>query len=114
MWYRAKPRLPLPADSSSELEKLTATVAKWGKEAGFLGLEDRLEPRLLAMVREAAARLFGTFEADSGRLRSELDAVESEWDQEAHRVAAYRSRFGVAKGTDRLLTRLRLWLWDYR
>jgi hypothetical protein len=66
------------------------------------------------MVREAAGRLFGSFEADSDRLRSELDEVESDWEQTALRLSAYRSRFGMPGTRDGCLSRLRCWLWDFR
>ncbi len=114
MWRRTEANVPPPADSSVELAKLTAIVGKWGMEAGFLGLEDRLEPRLESMVREAAGVLFGNFETESDRLRSELEAAESEWDQAAHRVAAYRSRFGAHRENGGWWTGLRCWFWDFR
>lgn len=114
MWHRTEANIPPPAGSRSEMAKLTATVAKWGMEAGFLGFEDRFEPRLESMVREAAALLFGNFEAESGRLRSELEATESERNQAAHRVAAYRSRFGAPVGHGEWWTQWRCWFWDFR
>jgi hypothetical protein len=114
MWHRTEARVSPPADSGSEMAKLTAMVVKWGMEAGFLGLEDRLEPRLESMVREAADLLFGRFESESECLRSELEATESEWEQAAYRVAAYRSRFGAPRGTECWWTRVRCWFWDFR
>jgi hypothetical protein len=114
MLHRVESRLPVPGDPGSAMGKLTSIVGKWGMEAGFLGLEDDFEPRLEALMLEAAARLYGDPEADLGRLRSELDSVESEWDQAAHRIATYRSRFGVAGAGGGWWNRLRAWFWDFR
>jgi hypothetical protein len=114
MSHRVESKPPVPGDPATEMGKLTSIVRKWGMEAGFLGLEDDFEPRLAALVVEAAARLYGNAEADLGRLRSELDSVESEWDQAAHRVAAYRSRFGAAAARGGWWNRLRAWFWDFR
>lgn len=105
---------PRPEECSSEMGSLITTVAKWGLETGFLGLDHELDPMLTSLVREAASRLFGSFEAEMSRLRSALDALESEWDQAAHRVAAYRSNFGELVRRHGWLTGLRAWLWDFR
>ena len=94
MLRRDEQKMPKPEDSSMEMSKLTATVAKWGMETGFLGLEHTLEPMLTSLVHGAAARLFGSFEAELSRIQSERDTLEAEWDDAAHRVAAYRSSFG--------------------
>jgi hypothetical protein len=114
MLNHAESTLPVPGDQGSEMGKLSSIVGKWGLEAGFLQLQDDFEPRLEALVLEAAARLYGNAEADLGRLRSELDSVESEWDQAAHQVATYRSRFDAARARGGWWNRLRAWFWDFR
>ncbi len=111
---RVEPKpVPLP-DSGSEMAKMTVSVAKWGLEAGFLGLEDRLEPRLAAMVREAAMRLFGNFEAETARLRSEMETAETEWQQAALQIAAWRSRLDRPETSRGWIKRLCSWVFDFR
>ena len=103
-----------PAECSSEMGKLMATVSKWGLESGFLGIEDHLEPRLVASVQGAKGRLFGSSEAEVDRLRSELDAMETDWDQAAHLVSGYRARLAKKDPGAGWWTRLRCWFWDLR
>lgn len=105
--------MPLPG-SGAEMAKMTASVAKWGLEAGFLGLEDRLEPRLAAMVREAAMRLFGNCEAETARLRSEMVTAETEWQQAALQIAAWRSRLNQPEAKRGWLKGLYSWFVDFR
>ena len=114
MLHRDEQKLPKSEDSSVEMSDLTARVAKWGMETGFLGLEHSVEPMLTSLVHEAARRLFGSSETELSRLRSELDTLEAEWEQTAHRVAAYRSRFGELVKSYGWLTGFRAWFWDFR
>jgi hypothetical protein len=65
--------------SHSEMETLTAQVGKWGMEAGFFDLEDHLEPRLAALIRDSSEKLFGNCEAELDCLQSALDSAEIEW-----------------------------------
>jgi hypothetical protein len=102
-----------------EMEQLMALAAQWGLEAGFLGIEGHLEPRMQALLEVSVNRLFGYFEAEHDRLMAEIDSAETAWDQAQQAITQYRSRYGTGPNGDRTgwLHRLRNWLWqtrDYR
>jgi hypothetical protein len=96
-----------------------AQAAQWGLEAGFLGIDGHLEPRMQALLEESVKRLFGDFEAERDRLMAEIGSAETAWDQAQQVITLYRSRYGTGAEGERAgwLRRLRNWLWqtrDYR
>ena len=114
MLHHDKPVLSPAVNGHREMETLMSTVGKWGMEAGFLGLDDYLEPRLAALVREGAERLFGSCASERDRLRVELETVESDWERAARQTEGYRARMGTLRAGRGLLTALRTWYWDFR
>jgi len=102
-----------------EMEQLMALAAKWGLEAGFLGIDGHFEPRMQALLEESVKRLFGDFEAERDRLMAALESAETAWDQAQAVITQYRSRYGSEGNGERRgwLHRLRNWRWqtrDYR
>jgi len=107
------------AASPRQMEQLMTLAAQWGLEAGFLGIDGHLEPRIQALLEESVKRLFGDFEAERDRLMAELDSAETAWEQAQEVISEYRSRYGTGANGERSswLRRLRRWLWqtrDYR
>ena len=107
------------AAAAREMEQLMVLAAQWGMEAGFLGIDAHLEPRVQALLDESVKRLYGDFEAGHDRLMAELDDAETAWDQAQAVIAEYRCRYGTGANGERSswLGRLRNWLWqtrDYR
>ena len=107
------------AAGACEMEQLMGMAAQWGLEAGFLGIDGHLEPRMQALLEESVKRLFGDFDAERDRLMAELDAAGTAWDQAQAVIAEYRCRYGTGANGERSswLGRLRNWLWqtrDYR
>ena len=99
-----------------EMEQLMTLAAQWGLEAGFLGIEGHLEPRMQVLLKESVKRVFGDFEAERDRLMAELDSAETAWDQAQKVITEYRSRYGSGANGERAgwLRRLRSWLWQTR
>ncbi len=99
-----------------EIDSLMKQAARWGLEAGFLGIDGQLEPRIQALLREAAARCFGYCEADRDSLLARLENLEAEWNDEQRTVSEYRARYGLETVvlSGRRWRRLRTWIWDYR
>lgn len=98
------------APTGKELAELTATVSRWGMEAGFLGIEGHFEERIMALVREASVRLFGNCEAERDRLLCRIEAMEKEMEESARKVEECgKERHGV-HGRLGPIAWLRTWL----
>jgi len=111
MWRKQNESVPTPVRSTaSELGALTATVSRWGMEAGFLGIEGHLEGRVSALVRETSVRLFGNCEADRDRWLCQIESIEKEYDDAARRIAACRENRDLARGGLSRIASLRAWL----
>lgn len=103
-------------DQRGVLERLSSQITKWGLEAGYFGVEDRLEPRLCAMVNEVSTHLFGDCGGERERLATELARTETEWGCAMQLVTSYRARYGATGDVARagILRRFRTWVWDCR
>jgi len=95
-----------------EMEQLMALVAEWGLEAGFLGIDGHLEPRMEALLDESVKRLFGDLEAARDRLMAELDSAETAWNQAHQVIKEYRCESAWQAGRASWLRRFRHWLWQ--
>lgn len=98
MWRKQNECTPalVPA-TGSELSALTATVAKWGMEAGFLGIEGHLEGRVSALVREASVRWFGNCEAGRDLWLCRVESIEKEYDNASRKIADCRQNRDLAR-----------------
>lgn len=96
-----------------ETERVTALAADWGMEAGFLGVDGRIEPRLSAILDDCLRRLFGDFEAERDRAAADIESGEAALDEARQAIEQYRSRYGVDGQRLRAgwVRRLRTWLW---
>lgn len=95
---RNEPTPTAVPSTGAELTALTATVSRWGMEAGFLGIEGHLEGRVSALVREASVRLFGNCEAERDRLLCQIEAIEAEYEASDRRIAACRQTRDTTRG----------------
>lgn len=105
---------PAIAQAGSDMETLMNQVCRWGLEAGFLGIDAHLEPRLAALVRETTNRKFGNYEAERDRLLSELEGLEKSYEEAVEAVAKSARSGESVKG---IAKRVRAWftgIYDYR
>ncbi len=111
MWRKQNECTPalVPA-TGSELSALTATVAKWGMEAGFLGIEGHLEGRVSALVREASVRWFGNCEAGRDLWLCRVESIEKEYDNASRKIADCRQNRDLARRGGSRIAVLRAWL----
>jgi hypothetical protein len=113
MSYRLDEVAPVPVPpTGKELAELTATVSRWGTEAGFLGIEGHLEGRVSALVREASVRIFGNCEAERDRLLCRIEAIEKEYEECADKLDESSTRRDAFRGRRGPFARLWAWFTD--
>lgn len=104
-----------PSALPGETERLTREVARWGMEAGFLGMDDEnVQTRLAGLIRQSSITLYGDCAVEIRRIQSELEAKEIEWLTASRTSTTYRAGIEFHGGPiRRFLARIRAYR-DYR